>query len=248
MRAVITLIAAAVLAWVTGCAPSVVEQADRAAVVPDTGYAQGPATRGGTGRYYFGREVAQVMGPEGAAWLERPDRDEVQLPEQVVDSLYLLPDDVVADIGAGTGYFTLRLARRVPDGLVYAVDIQEEMLDMLEARLDEERVVNVATVLGALDDPRLHPESVDVALIVDAYHEFYYPQEMLRNIRASLVPGGRIVLVEYRAEDPDLPIHRLHRMSEAQAIRELEANGFRHVETKDFLPKQHFLVFEKASG
>jgi SAM-dependent methyltransferase len=245
MRLLYTGLVVSLLIALSGCSAPLADRSDRAIVIPDTGYASGPATRGGTGRFYMGREIARVMGPEGAAWLERPDRDEVQRPEQVVDSLYLQPDDVVADIGAGTGYFTLRLAARVPDGLVYAVDIQPEMLDMLEARLDAEGIENVATVIGAPDDPRLLPESVDVALIVDAYHEFAYPREMLQNIRASLVPGGRLVLIEYRTEDPKLQIHPLHRMSERQTRRELEANGFRWLETKNFLPMQHFLVFER---
>ncbi len=213
--------------------------------IPDTGYADGPASRGGTGRFYMGREIARIMGHEGAAWLERPDRAETEMPDAVVDSLDLASDDHVADIGAGTGYFTTRLARRVRQGVVYAVDVQPEMLDMLERRLDREGIRNVELVLGAPDDPNLSAGSVDLVLIVDAYHEFGYPREMLEAIHHALVPGGRLVLVEYRAEDPDLPIHHLHRMSVDQAERELAASGFRLQTVKDFLPHQHFMVFER---
>jgi SAM-dependent methyltransferase len=212
-------------------------------VVPDTGYAVGPATRGGTGRYYMGRQIAQVMGHEGAAWLERPERSSTEMPDYVVEALGLASDDHVADIGAGTGYFTIRLARQVPAGVVYAVDVQPEMLAILEARLAQEGVRNVHLVLGEEHDPNLPDGSLDLVLIVDAYHEFAYPREMLANIRRALLPGGRLVMIEYRSEDEELAIHPLHRMSEVQVRREVEASGLRWVETRDFLPFQHFLVF-----
>lgn len=222
------------------------EPGARAEAIPDTGYAVGPATRGGTGRYYMGRQIARVMSHEGAAWLERPERAATELPDLVVEALGLAPDDHVADIGAGTGYFTLRLARQVPAGVVYAVDIQPEMLDILEARLAREGVGNVQLVLGAPDDPNLPEDALDVVLIVDAYHEFAYPREMLDGIRRALLPGGRLVLVEYRAEEEDLAIHPLHRMQESQARREVEASGLQWVQTQTFLPYQHFMVFERT--
>ncbi len=202
-------------------------------------------SRDGTGVVYLGREISQVMGHRGAAWLERPERADLELPGEVVDSLGLRPGDVVADIGAGTGYFTFRLAERVPEGAVYAVDIQPEMLGIVEARAAREGRDNVVPVQGTVRDPNLPADAVDVVLIVDAYHEFSHPREMMTGIARALRPGGRVVLVEYRGEDPSVPIKPLHKMTEAQARRELEAVGLRWVETKDFLPRQHFLVFEK---
>ncbi|NNF59098.1 MAG: methyltransferase [Rhodothermaceae bacterium] len=210
-------------------------------------YTEGAASADGTGRYYMGREIARVMDHRGAAWLERPERERTELPALVVENLDLQGDEIVADIGAGTGYFTFRIAPLVPQGRVLAVDIQPQMLSILERRAEEEAMPNVAPVWGAEDDPRLQTESVDVTLIVDAYHEFFYPREMAEAIYDATRPGGRLVLVEYRAEDPSVPIRRLHKMSEAQVRRELEAAGFRFVENRDFLPQQHFLVFERPA-
>ena len=209
-------------------------------------YTYGNASRDGTGKVYLGREISQVMGHLGAAWLERPERERIELPERAVDSLRLAPDDVVADIGAGTGYFTFRIAERVPEGGVYAVDIQPEMLDIIDGRADAEGYGNVVAVQGTVDDPNLPDASVDVALIVDAYHEFSHPREMMEGLVRALVPGGRVVLIEYRGEDPSVPIKPLHKMTEAQVRRELEAAGLTWRSTGDFLPSQHFLVFEKS--
>jgi ubiquinone/menaquinone biosynthesis C-methylase UbiE len=152
---------------------------------------------------------------------------------------------VVADIGAGTGYFSFPIARRVPDGRVLAVDIQQEMLDIIEARKVRGDVDNVETVMGTVENPNLPEESVDLILIVDAYHEFSHPYEMGQAIAKALKPEGRLVLIEYRAEDPRVPIKPLHKMSEEQAIKEMARVGLRWVETRDFLPQQHFLVFQK---
>ncbi len=246
MPRLLALLLTAALA--TGCATPTGEVADppvSRTAAADTGYVEGPASRGGTGRFYFGREIARTMSHRGAAWLERPERAETEQPEAVVDALALRPDDVVADIGAGTGYFTLRMAARVPEGAVYAVDVQPEMLAMLEERAAQEGAANVVPVLGAEDDPNLPAASVDLALMVDAYHEFGYPREMMAALRRALVPGGRVVLVEYRGEDADLPIRPLHKMTEGQVRRELAAAGFEWVETQDFLPHQHLLVFRK---
>lgn len=255
--AVLALLAAGCGAQTTGetARPAVSDsavasaRATGGAVARDTShYTAGPASRDGTGRYYMGREIAQVMGHRGAAWLERPERAEVEQPDRVVDSLGLQPDDVVADIGAGTGYFTFRIAERVPEGGVYAVDIQPQMLDILMERAWELGFENVEPVRGDVDDPNLPEKAVDLALVVDAYHEFSHPREMMEGIVRALRPGGRIVLVEYRGEDPSVPIKPLHTMTEAQVRRELEAVGLRWVETKDFLPRQHVLVFEKPEG
>jgi len=208
-------------------------------------YEEGEASRDGTGRFYKGREIAQVMGHRGAAWLERPDRARQERPDLLVDALDLAPDAVVADLGAGTGYFTFRLAPLVPTGKVLAVDIQREMLQIVAGRAEVEGAQNVQTVLGTVQDPRLERESVDLTLIVDSYHEFSHPREMLAAILRGTRPGGQLVLVEYRGEDPSIPIKRLHTMTEAQAIAEVEANGWRFVENRDVLPQQHILVFEK---
>ena len=154
----------------------------------------------------------------------------------------------MADIGAGTGYFSLPMAQRVPEGRVLAVDIQQEMLDIVADRAAENSVDNVELILAREDDPGLPTDSVNLVLLVDAYHEFYHPYEVMSAVFRSLRPGGRVVLIEYRAEDPAVPIKRLHKMSQEQAIRELDAVGLRWVETRDMLPQQHFMVFEKPAN
>jgi len=210
-------------------------------------YTTGPASRDGTGKFYMGREISQVMGHRGAAWLERPERADVEQPDRVVDSLGLAPDDVVADIGAGTGYFSVPIARRVPDGKVLAVDIQQQMLDIIERRKRNGAPANIDTVLGTMTDPKLPPGAVDLILLVDAYHEFSHPHEMGTAMVDALRPGGKLILIEYRGEDPRVPIKPLHKMTEEQAIKEMRAIGLRHQRTEDFLPQQHFLVFEKPA-
>jgi ubiquinone/menaquinone biosynthesis C-methylase UbiE len=193
----------------------------------------------------MGREIAQVMSHRGAAWLEREDREREERPDVLIDALGLRPSDDVADLGAGTGYFTFRIAPLVPEGRVYAVDIQPEMLRIIETRAEAEGVGNVAPVWGTETSPRLGRQSVDLSLLVDAYHEFSHPREMLGAIYDATRPGGRLVLVEYRAGDPDVLIKPLHTMTEAQARLEVEASGFRFVENLDALPQQHVLVFER---
>ena len=199
----------------------------------------------GTGKFYMGREIAQVMGHQAASWLERPEREETEAPDQVIKHMKLKPTDVVADIGAGTGYFSFRMSRSVSKGKIYAVDIQPEMLAIIEQRKRALKVDNVITVLGTETDTALPTQQVDVVLLVDAYHEFSYPREMMESIVRGLKPGGHVVQVEYRAEDPDVPIKRLHKMSVSQARKEMSAAGLVWQETKDFLPQQHFIVFEK---
>jgi SAM-dependent methyltransferase len=214
---------------------------------PDTaGYQRrAPQDPNGISKYYMGRQIAHVMGHDGAEWLERPDREREEGTSILLRELQLKPTDVVADIGAGTGYFTFRISQLVPQGKVLAVDIQPEMLEKLRTTSAQKKVANVQPVLGKPDNPNLPPSSVDLVLIVDAYHEFDHPREMIRAIRSSLKPGGRVALVEYRAEDPNVPIKRIHRMTEAQARRELEAVGLKFVQNIRSLPQQHLLIFER---
>jgi len=211
----------------------------------DSIYQYRPASRDGIGKVYLGREIAQVMGHLGAGWLERPQREQEERTDRLLDVLDLRPTDVVADIGAGTGYFSFRLARLVPQGKVLAVDIQQEMIDYLEANKRRNKAPNVQAILGTISDPKLPANSVDLALMVDAYHEFSHPREMMEQIRKALRPGGRVVLVEYRADDPQVMIKELHKMSVAQASREMKAVGLRLEKTLTVLPQQHILVFRK---
>ncbi|MEM1205923.1 MAG: class I SAM-dependent methyltransferase [Acidobacteriota bacterium] len=211
-------------------------------------YDRRPPSQGGTGKIYMGREISLTMTWHGIPWLEREDREERELPDRVVEAMALAPGDVVADIGAGSGYFTFRIARRVPEGRVLAVDVQDEMLTALGRRMDEEGLDNVDLILGAIDDPKLPPAEVDAALMVDAYHEFSHPYEMMTRLVEAIRPGGRVILVEYRGEDRDSHIHPLHRMTEAQVRREMAAVGLDWVKTLDFLPDQHMLIFTKPAG
>lgn len=212
-------------------------------------YSSKPPSRDGIGKVYMGREISHVMGHRGAAWLERPTREREERTDLLVDSLPLEPDDVVADIGAGTGYFSIPIARSVPEGKVLAVDIQQEMLDIIQRRKRNGAPANIEPVLGTITDPNLPSNGVDLILLVDAYHEFSHPWEMGTAMAEALKPGGKLILVEYRAEDPGVPIKPLHKMTEAQSVKEMQAIGLEHVRTEDFLPQQHFMVFEKpASG
>ena len=212
----------------------------------DDFYEYGKASRDGIGKYYMGREISHVMGHLGAAWLERPTREREERTDRLLKNLPLAPDSVVADIGAGTGYFTFPMAKQVPEGRVLAVDIQQEMLNMIFGRMASEGVSNIQPVLGSERDPGLEPSSVDLILMVDAYHEFAWPREMGDAMARALKPGGRLVLIEYRAEDPSVPIKRLHKMSVKQARREMEAIGLKLERNGRFLPQQHFMVFRRA--
>jgi ubiquinone/menaquinone biosynthesis C-methylase UbiE len=205
-----------------------------------------PKDLNGIGKYYMGRQIAHVMGHEGSDWLERPDRQQEEGTDILLRELRLKPTDVVADIGAGTGYFTFRLSPLVPQGKVLAVDIQQEMLTALQANKVSQKAPNVEPVLGTTQSPNLPAKSVDLVLIVDAYHEFDHPREMMRAIRASLTPTGRVALVEYRAEDPNVPIKRIHKMSVEQAKREMAAVGLVLTETIEALPQQHLMIFRRA--
>ena len=199
----------------------------------------------GIGKYYMNREIAGVMGHQAMMWLERSSREIQEQPDKTVEQLGLDKNDVVADIGAGTGYFSFRMAQQVPEGKVYAVDIQPEMLDAIAFLKEENNITNVETVLGREDNPNLPDESIDLALMVDAYHEFAYPREMMEGIFKALKPGGRVVLLEYRKENPMIMIKPLHKMTQKQVKKELKDVGLKWQTTKEFLPEQHFLVFNK---
>jgi precorrin-6B methylase 2 len=203
----------------------------------------------GIGKFYMGREIAHVMGHAAATWLERPEREAEENPKKLIELLKLKDGEVVADIGAGSGYYTFRIARLVaPKGKVLAVDIQKEMLDIIHDRMKKENVTNVEPVLGAEADPKLKDESVDTILLVDVYHEFAFPYEMTQNMVKALKPGGRIVFVEFRLEDEKVPIKLVHKMTEKQVLKEMaEFKDLKHAGTSDHLPWQHVITVVKEA-
>jgi precorrin-6B methylase 2 len=201
----------------------------------------------GTGKLYMGREIAQVMSHGGADWLERPGRENEEAPSKAIAMMDLKPADVVADIGAGTGYFSFRIAKHVPQGKVLAEDIDPQMIRDIRSAVTSNHVANVEPVLGTTSDPHLPPAAVDVVLMVDAYHEFDHPREMMEAIVRSLKPGGRVIDLEYRGEDDQVLIKPHHKMTEAQAIKEMAAVGLVHLKTLHDLPQQHFLIFQKPA-
>jgi ubiquinone/menaquinone biosynthesis C-methylase UbiE len=194
----------------------------------------------------MGREIAHVMGHEAASWLERPEREQEENSSRLIEELDLRPGQVVADIGAGTGYYSRRLAAKVgPAGKVLAVDIQPEMLDLLRREAVRTGLKNINPILGTTTDPKLPPNSVDLVLLVDVYHEFDFPWEMMQGISKALKPGGKVAFVEFRGEDPKVPIKPLHKMSEAQIRNEAEVHSLEWVETKRALPWQHLVLFQR---
>lgn len=200
----------------------------------------------GIGKFYMGREIAYVMGHLAADWLERPEREQEEHTAQLIEQLHLRPGTVVADIGAGTGYLSRRLARAVGStGKVFAEDIQPEMLQLLTNKMAELQISNVVPVLGSTTDPRLPEGAVDLVLMVDVYHEFDFPYEMMRAICRSLKPEGRVAFVEFRAEDPDVPIKPVHKMSQSQVKKEMSLLPLQWVQTIDALPRQHIIIFKK---
>lgn len=201
----------------------------------------------GIGKFFMGREIAHVMGHQAAGWLERPEREEEERTDLLVEALALKPGEVTADIGAGSGYFTWRMARLVGEkGRVHAVEIQEEMLDLLMLNMRKRRVEKIVEpILGTITDPKLPSESCDTMLMVDVYHEFDHPYEMIRNMLKGLKSGGRIVFVEFRGEDPGVSIKLVHKMTEAQVKKEMSVHPLDWVETIAVLPQQHIIVFRK---
>lgn len=202
----------------------------------------------GIGKFYMGREIAAVMGHQAADWLERRERDAEEEPDKMIEALQLKPGEVAADIGAGTGYISRRLAARVGNsGKVLAVDIQPEMLDLLTNRMAGLGITNVVPILGTVSDPKLPPASVDLVLMVDVYHEFEFPFEMMSAICRSLKPNGRVVFVEFRAEDHSVPIKPLHKMNQGQVRKEMAVQPLRWSGNIEVLPRQHIIVFSKKA-
>ena len=200
----------------------------------------------GLGKFYMGREIAHFMSHQAADWLERPERAEEENPDKLVELLDLKPGQSVADIGAGTGYISRRMAKKVgPEGKIYAVDIQQEMLDRLSKNMRAHGLQNVVPVLGTSTDPNLPPNSIDLAIMVDVYHEVSHPYELMQSIVTALKPGGRVAFVEYRAEDESVPIKRVHKMSEGQVKKEAAAAGLKWEKTISELPWQHLIIARK---
>ena len=200
----------------------------------------------GTGKIYCGREIASIMSTQNASWLERKDREPIEKPDEVISSMSLRPTDVVADIGAGIGYLSVKLSKLVSLGQVFAVDVQEKMLDILKMRINELGEYNIVPILGNVTNPNLPDGIVNAVLIFDSYHEFSHPYEMITAIRDALTPDGLIFIGEYRAEDESIPIPLLHRMHEQQISKEMKIAGFKLKEKIDDLPMHHLMVFEKG--
>ncbi len=220
---------------------------------PESGkYQRVPKTRDGIGKKYMGREIAGVMGWQAAAWLEREEREKEERGDLLLRELGLKPGMTVADIGAGTGYYARRMAPLVgpateAGGQVLAVEIQPEMIEMLSAMAKKEGITNIKTVLCTVDDVKLPEASVDVAIMVDVYHELEFPFEVMESIVRALKPGGRVVYVEYRAEDAKVPIKTVHKMTEVQIRKEASQHALVYERTASTLPWQHVVVFKKRS-
>ena len=197
----------------------------------------------GTGKFYMGREIAQVMGPGGIPWLDRPERESEEKPAEVIKAMHLRGSEVVADLGAGSGYFTFRLAPKV--NRVLAVELQDEMIATLRQRAAERKITNVQVVKGTECDPHLPPAGVDLVLMIDVYHELSCPFEVMTEVRKALKPAGRVMFVEYRKEDPGVAIKEVHKMSVAQLEKEMAAVKFRRLQTVEVLPLQHIVIFGK---
>lgn len=199
----------------------------------------------GSGKWYMGREIANVMGYQGMLWLERPEREFEEKASALLANMDIQPTDTIADIGAGSGYHVFQMAPRASKGMVYGVDIQKQMLEAMEIKKSNTGISNVSLVQGSERSVNLPEESVDKVLMVDVYHEFAFPVEMMASIRHALRPGGKVYLIEYRGEDASVPIKKVHKMTEAQAVKEMRPAGFRLEENIGNLPWQHCMVFVK---
>lgn len=209
-----------------------------------TAYTYDRKTSGGTGKYYMGREIAHMIGPGGISWLERDDRQQEENTMLAIEKMELQPSSVVADIGAGSGYYSFKIAQKVPQGKVYAVDVQPEMIAFLQKQKAALKDSVVEIVKGDSLSPHLPDHSIDLAIMVDVYHELEYPREILQSLKKALKPNGKILLIEYRGEDPGIPIKPLHKMTAAQADKEMVANGFSRYSKGEFLPIHHFLMYK----
>jgi precorrin-6B methylase 2 len=223
-----------------------VQQSDKEFQKSDSVYTYKKPHPAGTGKVYMGREIAHVMSASGASWLERDTRQKEENVALAISKLNLKSNSVIADIGAGTGYYTFRIAPKIPKGKIYAVELQDEFISALKTRKKELGLSNVEIIKGSTLSPNLPPASIDLAFMVDVYHEFEYPLEMLQAIYKALKPEGKLLLLEYRAEDPGIPIRELHKMSVPQVNKELEANNFKLYQREEFLPIQHFLLYQKS--
>lgn len=229
------------LVVLAGCGGGSAASVEADEVRPESAAAPAKADPPGT---YMGRELADTMSHLGADWLTRAERDAEEDTTLMHAQLGLQPGDVVCDIGAGNGYHTLRMAKAVGDaGKAIGVDLQPQMLALLRERAATEGIGNVETILATADDPKLPPETCDLILLVDVYHELSDPAAVLGHLSRALDSGGRIALLEYRAEDPDVPIKRLHKMSKAQILAEFGANSLRLESEFDGLPWQHMMFF-----
>ena len=211
----------------------------------DSVYSYKNATEDGIGKFYFGREIAHVMGAGGGAWLEREERNKEENTNMAITKIDLPTNAIIADIGAGTGYYSFKLAHKVPNGKVYAVEVQDEFISYLKNKKRTVKDSVVEVVKGTEFSPNLPASSVDLAIMVDVYHELEYPQQMLQNLFKILKSNGKILLIEYRGEDPAVAIKALHKTTVMQLNKEFNANGFRLNYQGEFLPIQHFLLYEK---
>ncbi|WP_373523876.1 class I SAM-dependent methyltransferase, partial [Aquiflexum sp.] len=218
-------------------------QYEQEAALDESVYSYKTPDRDGTGKVYMGREISQVMNFMGMSWLERSTRPQEENTELAIKNLPIDKKSVVADIGAGSGYYTFRIAKRVPEGLVYAVEIQDPAIKYLKEKSQELDFENVKTIKGTEKSPNLPENSIDLAIMVDVYHELLFPHEVLQEIKKSLKPNGKLLLIEYRGEDPKVRIKPLHKMTVDQVTKELSANGFKISQNGQFMNIQHFLVF-----